>query len=102
MPTSGLLARIRILMARRFGPTLGSGTAAAPLLCVLHGIATLMIGTVSGWAAAGSRIVLGITLLGHENLQIGYKPNEHAPEWFRADTLRDIQFEGAWELPAGA
>jgi hypothetical protein len=100
--TSGLLARIWILMARRFGPTLGSGTAAAPLLCILHGIATLMIRTVSGWAAAGSRIVLGITLLGHENLQIGYKPNEHAPEWFLSDTLGDIEFEGAWESPVGA
>jgi hypothetical protein len=41
-----------------------------------------MIRTVCGWAAAGSRIVLGVTLLGHENLQIGYKPNEHASAWF--------------------
>ncbi len=90
MLTSGLLARIWILMARRFGSTFGSGTAAAPLLCILHGIAILTIGAVSGWAAAGSRIVLGITLLGHENLQIGYKPNEHAPEWFLSDTLGDI------------
>jgi hypothetical protein len=87
--TSGLLARIWILIARRFGPTLRSGTAAAPLLCVLHGIATLMVRTVSSWAAAGNRIVLGITLLGHESLQIGYKPNEHAPEWFLANMLGD-------------
>jgi hypothetical protein len=80
---------------------MGAALVLIPLLCVLNGSATLMIRTVSGWAAAGSRIVLGVTLLGHESLQIGYKPNEHTAAWFLFER-RVTQIGGARTLPAGA